>query len=134
MQVFSDFSNREEGAGCWSSTCSLLAKSIKTHAFDLAVIRPTRGARPVDFEGNGFCRLERTDRTGMLASSGVCQRTCSHTLQREPTQRCDQRNDREETAYLVHDTPLCLLFKQKLLVFHLPLPLQGVCSQSNGPI
>lgn len=107
---------------------------VKVYTFELAVVCPTRRARPVDFEGYGFGRRWGTDRTGMLASSGGCQRTSSHALQGEPTQRCDQRNDREETAYLVHDTPLSLLFKQKMLLFHLPLPLQGICSQSNGPI
>lgn len=93
----------------------LLIKPVKVYIFELAVEGSTRRARRENLEGHW-----RTDSTGMLASSSICQRTCSDALERKPTQRCDQRNDREETAYLVHDTPLCLLFKQKMLVSFAP--------------
>ncbi len=105
----------------------LSVRPVKVYTFDLAVKISACGARAVNLEGHW-----RTDSTGVLASS-ICQRTCSDTLERKPTQCCDQRNDSEETAYLFHDTPLCLLEKQAMFVSSIPCSRKGCGRNRLGP-
>jgi hypothetical protein len=46
-------------------------------------------------------------------------------LQRKPTQRCDQRNDREETAYLFHGYSFVFAFQAKDVVVSLAPAIAG---------
>jgi hypothetical protein len=75
----------------------LCVEPVNAHRSELAVVRPTRGARWVAVD-----RELSTDRTGMPARSCICHRSRSHSLEYGPTQTRYQRNGREETPYLFH--------------------------------
>lgn len=109
----------------------LRVESASVHRFKLAIHLPRHGARIVGFESNRFCHLSSRDGgMGVPACGGARHRAGSQ--QDGPTQGCQQRTGREETAKLVHGISFRFAFRASNVSVDFPGSRQGACAQSNG--